>query len=78
MTKLKGRALISVILNIAWKACIYHIWRARNERLHSKPSNSFLQIIEQIREIICIKLNGVNRVAADDVNRMLYRNWVYS
>ena len=78
MRRIKGRALISIILNIAWKACIYHIWRERNGRLHSKPLNSFLQIIEQIREIICIKLNGVNRVAADDVNRMLCRNWGFT
>ena len=38
----------------------------------------FLQIIEQIREIICIKLNGVNRVASDDVNIMLCRNWGFT
>ena len=78
VTKIKGKALISIFLNIAWKACIYHVWRERNGRMHSKPSNSSLQIIEQIKEIICIKLNGVNRVATDDVNRMLCRNWGFT
>lgn len=28
--KLKGRALISIILRLAWSACIYWIWRERN------------------------------------------------
>ena len=42
------------------------------------PQTLFLQIIEQIKEIICIKLNGVNRVVADDVNRMLCRNWGFT
>ena len=76
--RIKGRALISIILNIAWKACIYHVWCERNGRLHSQPSNSLLQILEKIKEIVCIKLNGVNKVAADDVNRRLCRNWGFT
>lgn len=30
--KLKGKALISIILRLAWSAFIYWIWRERNYR----------------------------------------------
>ena len=78
MRRIKGKALISIILSIAWKAYIYHVWCERNGRLHSQPSNSLLQILEKIKEIVCIKLNGVNKVATDDVNRRLCRNWGFT
>ena len=36
--EIKGKALISIILSIAWKALIYHGWCERNRRLHNQTS----------------------------------------
>ena len=75
MRKIKGKSLISIVLNTAWKAFIYHVWRERNRRMHSKPSSSTMQILKQIKEEISIRLAGIKRAAIDDVNSMLKENW---
>ena len=33
--RMKGRALIFLILRLAWRACIYFIWKERNQRLYN-------------------------------------------
>ena len=43
--------------------------------MHSKPSSLAMQILEQIKEEISIRLAGIKRVAIDDVNSMLKENW---
>ena len=73
--KIKGKSLISIILSTAWKAFIYHVSRERHKRMHSKPSSSAMQILEQIKKEISIRLAGIKRAAVDDVNIMLKENW---
>ncbi|XVF48405.1 hypothetical protein PTKIN_Ptkin03bG0187400 [Pterospermum kingtungense] len=38
--KLKGKAFISGVLRLSWRAFIYHIWLERNFRLYKKKSVS--------------------------------------
>ena len=33
MKRLKGKALISILLRIGWSAFIYHVWREHNNRI---------------------------------------------
>ena len=76
--RIKGKALISLILRIAWKAYIYiyHVWRERNRRIHGHSSASELQILEEIKEEVRIKLTGIQSIAADSgVNRSLCSKW---
>ena len=36
--RIKGKALISIVLRIAWRVFIYFVWRERNRRLHNELS----------------------------------------
>ena len=73
--KIKGKVLISIVLRMAWKALIYHIWCERNRRLHNGDAKSSSQMLERIKGEVCIKLAGLKNVAADDVNRRICSNW---
>ena len=64
-----------LILRIAWKAYIYHVRRERNRRIHGHSSASELQILEEMKEEVRIKLAGIQNIAADSVNRSLCSNW---
>lgn len=37
---------IDSILRLAWKACIYHVWKERNKRLHSS--------IHEASDVVCL------------------------
>ena len=75
MRRIKGKALISLILRIAWKTYTYHVWRERNRRIHGHPSESELLILEEIKEEVKIKLTGIQSIDADSVNRSLCSKW---
>ena len=34
--RIKGKALISIVLRIAWRAFVYFVWKERNRRLHNE------------------------------------------
>ena len=78
MQRIKGKALLSLILSIAWKAFVYHVWKERNRRLHGHPSESVLQVLDLIKEVVGIKLAGIKNVADDSVNRRLCNAWSLS
>ena len=69
---IKGKALISIVLRIVWKAFIYFVWRERNRRLHNGLAENPEQLLDRIKEVVRIKLAGLTNIAADDVNRQLY------
>ena len=73
--RIKGKALISIVLKIAWRAFIYFVWRERNRRLHNELAETPLQLLEQVKDVVRIKLAGLTNVADDDVNRRLCCNW---
>ena len=75
LRKIKGKSLISIILSMAWKALVYHVWRERNRRMHNQANETVLQVFECIKKEIRIKLAGLLNVKGDDVNRKLCRNW---
>ena len=47
--KLKGRALVSIILHIAWNAFIYHMLRERNNRLYSHVEETEARLRDHIK-----------------------------
>ena len=73
--RIKGKALISIVLRIAWKTFIYFVWRERNRRLHNDLTENPEQLLDRIKEVVRIKLTGLTNIAVDDVNRQLCCNW---
>ena len=73
--RIKGKALISVVLRIAWKVFIYFVWRERNRRLHNGLTENPEQLLDRIKEVVRIKLASLTNIAADDVNKKLFCNW---
>ena len=73
--RIKGKALISIVLRIAWKAFIYFVWRERNRRLHNDLSENPEKLLARIKEVVRIKLTSLTNIAADDVNRNLFCSW---
>ena len=66
--RLRGKALISKILRIGWNACIYHIWKERNNRIFKQKEESPEQILEYIKVSVRFRFAGLKGVAADTVN----------
>ncbi|XVF58474.1 hypothetical protein PTKIN_Ptkin07bG0069400 [Pterospermum kingtungense] len=64
----KGKAVKAVILRIAWKAAIYHIWQERNNRLHGGAARSKDQVFGSIKEGVLARLSGMKKAG---INRLL-------
>ena len=73
--KLKGKALISVVLRTAWKAIIYYIWRERNRRIHGQTPESASKLFQYVKEAVQLKVEDLANIADDPVNSSLCRNW---
>ncbi|KAG4120157.1 hypothetical protein ERO13_D11G126150v2, partial [Gossypium hirsutum] len=73
--KLKGRSLITLILKIAWNACIYLIWRERNYRQFQGIQRNEEHVVNSIQGIVRIKLLGKNINRVDNANRWLCIEW---
>ena len=54
--KLKGKRPYCIILRLAWSACIYFIWRERNNRLFGWQQLSQEGVLLKIMEVIRYKL----------------------
>ena len=73
--KLRGKALNTTILRVAWSAFVYHIWRERNYRVFQHREETSVKILEDIMKVIRYRLAKLKKVKADEVNIMLYRSW---
>ena len=73
--KLKGKALISIVLKVGWNAFIYHVWRERNNRLFKQTEQAKEQIMEKIKEVVRHRTAKLRNVAIDPVNMALHRSW---
>ena len=72
---MKGKSLKSAILRIAWNAVVYFIWIERNKRIYQSKEGTLMQVMEQIKEVVRIRLIGLQHVKFDFVNFTLYRSW---
>ena len=72
--QIKGRKLVSAILRIAWRGCIYHVWRERNRRLYGNATETYQKAFEQIKEAVRIKLAGM-KFSATAANGRLCNGW---
>ena len=75
MQKFKGKALISVVLRLAWRAFIYHVWRERNRRMHEQQPGDHDQLVEHIKNDIRLRLNGLQNISNDLINYIICQNW---
>ena len=73
--KLRGKALISNLLKIAWSALIYNIWRERNCRTYAQKTGSPEQILNNVIEAVRCRLSRLTKVKNDAVNNFLYKSW---
>ena len=71
---LKGKSMRFVIMRIAWKTFIYCVWMERNNKVHNNASEIAMQVLECIKESICIRLAGLKR-ADNATNRQLIINF---
>ncbi|KAL4278467.1 hypothetical protein GQ457_03G009500 [Hibiscus cannabinus] len=72
---LKGKSLIVLILKIAWSCFIYLIWEERNARQFRSHARSVEDIVEDIRFVVSVKLQGKCIDRADPVNAHLCNTW---
>ena len=73
--RLKGKALISVLLRAAWNVHIYHIWKERNNRIFAQKAATGEQVLKLIKHDIRFRLDRMQNVKKDHVNILLLRNW---
>ena len=62
------------MLRIAWNAYLYLIWKERNDRVYGKLGRHE-DVLRNIVETVQYRLQNLQHVAADDVNRELCINW---
>ncbi|XVF84249.1 hypothetical protein PTKIN_Ptkin17bG0015600 [Pterospermum kingtungense] len=75
MERFKGKALLSVILRLAWRVFIYNIWKERKAWIFGSTSQNPLQILENIQTEVRIRILGLQNIADDVVNRNLCTSW---
>ena len=73
--KLKGKALITMVLKVGWSAFIYEIWRERNRRIFKQKEENTEHILEHIKTTVRYRLGGLKNVAADTINTSLRDTW---
>lgn len=73
--KLKGKALVSVVLRVAWNVYIHNIRKERNNKRHGKAPQSMANIFDSIIFSVQIATFKIRNVKADVVNMLLYRNF---
>ena len=52
-----------------------HVWKERNNRIFSQKEETTERILNQIKEVVRLRLAKMKNVEADVVNRHLYRSW---
>ena len=75
MQRIKGKALISILLRISWSAYIYLVWKEHNCRLNQHTEKTPKQVLEHVKDIIRLRLAGLKEVKHEKVNDLLCRNW---
>ena len=73
--RLKGKSLKAVILRVAWNAVVSFTWIERNKRLYQDKEGTLMQVMEQIKEVVRIRLIGLQHVKFDSLNFTLYSSW---
>ena len=73
--RIKGKALISIDTKMAWKVFNYFVWCERNRRMHNGLSKTPQQLLNKIKDVVRIRLDGLTKIAGDDINRVICSNW---
>ena len=73
--KLRGKALLSIVMRLAWRASIYYIWRERNRRMHGQIPDNTAKIVEQVKKDIRFRTISLKNIVNDLVNCSICSNW---
>ena len=73
--KLRGKALLSIVMRLAWRASIYYIWRERNRRMHGQIPDNAAKIVEQVKKDIRFRTISLKNIVNDPVNCSICSNW---
>ena len=73
--KLKGKALITLIMRCAWSAFICAVWKERNCRVYATKEETNMQVLDHIKQRIKLKFAGLKNIEADHTNVNLVRSW---
>ncbi|XVF57159.1 hypothetical protein PTKIN_Ptkin06aG0181800 [Pterospermum kingtungense] len=73
--KLKGKSLLSTILRWAWLAFIYFIWKERSFKLHRQVEHSEGHIVDEIKQMIQVKVSDFIKIKKDSINCSLVHAW---
>ncbi|KAL4360718.1 hypothetical protein GQ457_04G024180 [Hibiscus cannabinus] len=71
VTRLKGRSLLTVILQLPWNTFIYIIWKERNLRIFQRKFSHEDSLINSIKDIVSIRLRVKPISRASKINSRL-------
>ncbi|KAH1122062.1 hypothetical protein J1N35_005222 [Gossypium stocksii] len=69
------KALIGIILCLAWNTFLYLVWQERNNRLFKQVESTAEVIIGGIKESGKLRLTRAGRVAPSRINLQLLEAW---
>ena len=75
VTNFKGKSFISLICQLSFCACIYHIWKERNSRLHGEKANTVSLLLLKIARDIQNRTYSLSNISSDPVNQLLCQRW---
>ncbi|XVE94636.1 hypothetical protein REPUB_Repub02eG0026000 [Reevesia pubescens] len=75
VTKLKGKSLITLILKLAWHAHLYLVWKERNSKFFGGKCSTPVQVVAQIKNLVCGRLDKLKRIHSDSINIRLCLEW---
>ncbi|XP_039060369.1 uncharacterized protein LOC120204345 [Hibiscus syriacus] len=71
----KGKSLITVLLKLAWSAFIYFLWQERNNIIFLGHRRSVEALLEEIKNVVGIRLRGKSINRLDSINLSLCSAW---
>ncbi|KAL4289532.1 hypothetical protein GQ457_14G001790 [Hibiscus cannabinus] len=75
VARLKGRSLLTVILQLSWNTFIYVIWKERNLRIFQRKFSHEDSLIHSIKDIVSIRLRGKPVSRVSEINSRLCIEW---
>lgn len=72
--KMKAKAMLSIVLRLAWSTFLYHVWSERNCRVHKQVLHTKLQVLEKIQWDVGVKASQLKNYSRDPINFLFRMN----
>ena len=66
--KLRGKALIVLVLRIALNAMIYMTWSEMNNKFFNKKEGIYVEALKKIKEVIKFRLTNLKHIRPNFIN----------